>query len=168
MVSFRDISLLRLRMLLVLFATAFSINAFVPVGHMLAPSGSHLINVVPCPSTNPLVRAFAQIEDAAEVVDHAAMDHGDMVHAMPKGGVDHAAMGHHVPSPDDEAPPTSVQSGNVCAFSSLAFAATLPEKPVLLLIKSGKGPELAPPLPALTLSPARYLRPPLRGPPARA
>ena len=165
MVTFRDISLLRLRMLLVLIASAFTINAVVPTGHMLAPSSSYLIEVVPCPSTNPLVRAFAQIEDASEVVDHAAMGHGDMAHAMPTGGVDHAAMGHKAPSPDEDAP-ARTQASKDCAFSSLSFAATVPDKPADFLTATDPAEALATLLSTLAIARVRYLRPPLRAPPS--
>lgn len=149
------------------FALALSVlgfNAIIPAGHMLAPSAVHFVSVVPCPSTNALARAFAAEADradgmAATQIDHAAMGHG---------GMDHAAMGHH-PSPANDADgdaPGASQPKVDCAFSSLAFAATLPVKPGIehSALVASRSADL--PLPILALVRSRYLRPPLRAPPA--
>jgi hypothetical protein len=151
---------------LALALSVIGLKAIVPAGHMVAPTTGYFISIVPCPSTNALARAFAAKADRAETMHQAHVDHAAMGH----GAVDHAALGHQ-PSTSDDAQgdnPSASQPQVDCAFSSLAFAATLPDKPGLEHSAAVAGQASTPPLPALVLVRSRYLRPPLRAPPLHA
>jgi len=148
----RRILALRPDIFLALLLAALGMNAIVPAGHMVAPSTTHFVTIDPCPETNALHRALA----SAPIHRSVGPD-----------GVDHAAMGHHTPAPDDEQPASTASKAD-CAFSALAFAGTLPEKPALLAIALDRIAADARPLPILVLAPVRHLRPPLRAPPPKA
>ena len=145
----RRTSAMRPGIFLALLLAALGMNAIVPAGHMVAPSTTHFVTIDPCPETNALYRALA----SAKIHEPAAPT-----------ALDHAAMGHHTPPLDDEQPASTASKAD-CAFSALAFAGMLPEKPVeFASAPGGIGPD-ARPLPTLALAPVRHLRPPLRAPP---
>lgn len=149
MTRLRNPSLLKGRLLLALVSVALGMNAFIPAGYMVAPSSSHFLAVTLCPETNPLARAAM----AAEGPSHSA-----------DAGSHHAAMGHHGPTSDDNAP-ASGRANVDCAFSALAFAGNLPEQTGPDVISLERARVLSAPLKSLKVSPGRHLRPPLRGPP---
>ena len=142
----------RSQLLLLLALSVLGFTALVPTGHMLAPTGSGYLAITPCPETNALYRA---------VLAHADRN------VQSDGGIDHAAMGHIAGGADDaeQAPPSGVSSGKDCAFSGLASGATLPDLPSfsgqMVIDEDVTATELR----ALAAKAARYLRPPLRGPP---
>lgn len=142
----------RSQLLLLLALSVLGFTALVPTGHMLAPTGTGYLAITPCPETNALYRA---------VLAHADRN------AQSDGGIDHAAMGHTGGGADDpdQAPPTGVSSGKDCAFSGLAAGATLPDLPELGAQMAIDDDVTTPELRALAARAARYLRPPLRGPP---
>lgn len=139
------------RLLLTLAMMALGMNAFIPAGYMVAPSSSHLFAVTMCPQTNPLARAVAHTEGSAQTGDMASV---------------HAAMGHHVSSPDDETPAAG-RADVDCAFSALAAAGDIPEQPQFIFSLIEASLASAIPLPALLITRESKLRPPLRGPPSR-
>lgn len=134
---------------LLAFALAvLGLNAIIPTGYMIVPSATHVLAIVPCPSTNELARIVPAT-------------------AEPHAAVDHMAMGHHEAGTTEagESPPASAQPDLDCAFSALSLAAMLPDRVAL----HGSGFAVDPPdaalLPTLLVEPLRYLRPPLRAPP---
>lgn len=149
MTRLRNPSLSKGRLLLALALVALGMNAFIPAGYMVAPSSSHVFAVTLCPETNPLARAVMAAEGHSQTGD---------------AGSRHAAMGHHAPTSEDDAP-TAGRADVDCAFSALAFAGNVPEQPGSDAIALDRARILSAPLKILTVSPGRHLRPPLRGPP---
>lgn len=131
---------------LLLLLAVLGMQAFVPAGHMVAPSGAHGIAITLCPTTHPLARAIA----------HRASD------AAMKA---HAAMGHMPASPEDDATPATTRGDTNCAFSALASAALEADRPILDLPGRDAAPAESPALPELGVTDADRLRPPLRAPP---
>jgi hypothetical protein len=82
-------------------------------------------------------------------------------------GIDHAAMGHVVEGSDDDSDKGSglASPSKDCAFSALASGATLPDAVGFDSLAAVESDLTAPELQAFATRPARYLRPPLRGPP---
>ena len=135
--------------LLVLILSALGMNALIPAGYMLAPTADGFVAVTACQTTNVLARSLAERD------------------ALGADGIDHAAMGHVVSGADGDKEEGSGLSSpsKDCAFSALASGATLPD-PVDFDWLAALGGSLEPPgLQAISTEPARYLRPPLRGPP---
>lgn len=164
----RTLSPAHCRALLAFVLAAMWMQALVPAGLMVAPTGAHGAQIILCPQTHPLARALAARSkapaDAEMAALHAAMGHGPMDH----GAMDHGAMGHAPAAPDDPAPaPSAAPSPSPCAFAGAgALAALLPERsdvPAALL-----APPTLPPtaLQPLLLAATPRLRPPLRAPPA--
>lgn len=149
MTRLRYPSMLKGRLLLTLALMALGMNAFIPAGYMIAPSSSHGFAVTLCPQTNPLARAIMDSQGHEQAGDT---------------GVDHAAMGHHSPAPDDDTP-TAGRANIDCAFSALASAGDVPEHPEIAPFPLQPLLQPAALLPALAIVPDRNLRPPLRGPP---
>ena len=150
---------------LALVLAVLGMTALVPAGHMVAPSAGHLISVVPCPKTNALARAFAaESSIAAGDESSGAAESSGILH-----GVDHVAMGHIPPQGDDAegGVPTASQRHVDCAFSSLAFAASLPEELGFEQIEVEASKTAERPFPVLILARGCYLRPPMRAPPLR-
>ncbi len=145
----RKLSTMRGPLMLALIMSALGMNALIPTGYMLAPSGDGSIAVTACPTTNALARSLAERD------------------ALADDGIDHAAMGHVVAGSDDDGDKGSglASPSKDCAFSALASGATLPDA-VGFDWRAAVGSDLATPeLKAFPTQPARYLRPPLRAPP---
>lgn len=152
----RNLIRLRGHVLLAMVIAALGMNALVPAGYMIAPSGSHGIAVTLCPKSNPLAQ-LAQAGGASDpAAHHAGMDHAS---------VDHAAMGHGSADDPDEAPAAG-QPKFDCAFSALAGAATLPEALALETIAVAYTRALFAKPSAPDIAPRPFVQPPLRGPPA--
>jgi len=147
------------RHLLTFVLAALAVQAFVPTGLMIAPAAGGGAQIILCPQTHPLARAAAAKATAEMVAMHAAMGHGT---------VDHAAMGHGPASPDDSAPASSAPSGGqTCAFAGAgALALLLPDLTADFFTLTAPIAQAAVPLKIVRLAWLRYLRPPLRAPPA--
>lgn len=148
MKSLRRIVIAHRRALLAFVLAAVGMQALVPAGLMVAPSPGHFAQIILCPQTHPLARAYAATAPAGAAAMHAAMGHG--------------------PTSDDsfDPAPSAAASSQTCAFAGLALAALPPDRgdlPVLLPAEQA-APHHA--LRRLHLAAAAYLRPPLRAPPA--
>lgn len=150
------------RALLAFVLAALAMQGIVPAGLMVVPASGHGAQIILCPQTHPLARAFAAQPDASADAEmaalHAAMGHGD---------IDHVAMDDSS-APDDPAPASSAAPvAQSCAFSGAgALAAMLPERseaPSSLDTASDLATSV---LAELRLSHPPRLRPPLRAPPA--
>lgn len=142
------------RLLLALVLAALGMNALVPAGYMIAPSAAHGFAVVVCPNSNPLAQYAAASTDAEAQVDHAAMGH----HVA---GADHGEPGDNGLEGSSAASPKAD-----CAFSAIASAATLPEKPALESIAIVRTRALLAKLQVPDVARRPYIQPPLRGPPS--
>lgn len=168
----RYLSLAHSRALLAFVVAALAMQAIVPAGLMVVPTGAHGARIILCPQTHPLARALnAQSgahADAELAALHAAMGHGDMGHAtMDDAAIDHAAMGHSGALHDPAPAPSAAPASQSCAFAGAgALAAMLPERseaPSAL----AAAPDLRPAvLVDFRLAHPPRLRPPLRAPPA--
>lgn len=136
------------RRFLALILLALSVSAFVPAGHMIAPSADHVIAVTPCPATNELARALQ-----ADTDHHAGMSHAEMGHTQ---------------SDADDTVPAAAQADTDCAFSALTLAATFPGHSDIENSIAGRGGATGEPPDDLRIAQRDYLRPPLRAPPVRA
>lgn len=165
----RYLSLAHSRALLAFVVAALAMQAIVPAGLMVVPTGAHGARIILCPQTHPLARALnaqsgAHAHAHAELAAlHAAMGHGDMGHAA----MDHAAMGHSGALHDPAPAPSAAPASQSCAFAGAgALAAMLPERseaPSAL----AAAPDLRPAvLVDFRLAHPPRLRPPLRAPPA--
>lgn len=145
----RKLSTMRGPLMLALILSALGMNALIPTGYMLAPSADGSIAVTACPTTNALARSLAERD------------------ALADDGIDHAAMGHVVEGSDDDSDKGSglASPSKDCAFSALASGATLPDAVGFDWLAAVESDLTAPELQAFATRPARYLRPPLRGPP---
>lgn len=159
--------------LLAFVLAALGMNALVPAGTMIMPTGGYGAAIILCPETHPLARALGTAKAPDKAALHDAMGHGDPhardLAAMDHHGMDHAAMGHAAEPQGDPAqlPDPMGQSAPAqsCAFAGLGLAA-LPIADNVVI------PEFSVPLPEplahfarLQLVAPAYLRPPLRAPP---
>jgi hypothetical protein len=167
----RHLALLNARVLLAFAVAALAMQALVPAGLMVAPAQDHFASVILCPETHPLARAAAEREQTPPSALLAAIDHGAHAdhqhhdHHASASSIDHAAMGHGVPSDDGDTPASAASNSGPCAFSGLSLAGLLTER-------SYVPSAIPPPLPEQFALPQRFelvapahLRPPLRGPP---
>ena len=153
MQQLRNMIRFRGKILLAMVVAALGMNALMPAGYMIAPSAAHGFAVTLCPKSNPLAQYAAAPTDSDAEIDHAAMGH-DVADAAQD---DMGEGGHHG---------SSASSPKAdCAFSAIAAAATLPEKPALEAIAIVRTRALLakPQVPDVARRP--YLQPPLRGPP---
>lgn len=161
------------RTLLAFVLAALGMNALVPAGTMITPTGGHGAAIILCPETHPLARALGTAKAPDKAALHAAMGHGDPhardPAAMDHRAMDHAAMGHAAKPQDDpdQLPDPMGQSAPAqsCAFAGFGLAA-------LPIADNVVFPEFSAPLPEplahfarLQLVAPAYLRPPLRAPP---
>lgn len=172
----RYLSLAHSRALLAFVVAALAMQAIVPAGLMVVPTGAHGARIVLCPQTHPLARALnaqsgahAHAHAHAELTAlHAAMGHGDMGHAaMDDAAMDHAAMGHSG-APHDPAPaPSAAPASQSCAFAGAGALAAMPPERSEVPSALAAAPDLRPAvLVDFRLAHPPRLRPPLRAPPA--
>jgi hypothetical protein len=168
MIALRYLIAARRRALLAFVLAALGMNALVPAGTMIAPTGEQGASIILCPQTHPLARALRASADPDMAALHAAMGHGEHMAA----DMDHAAMGHTMPPADDDDAPDPAPSsgtaapGQACAFAGLALAALLAEQSLAPSILPPPLPEPLALLARLQLVAPAHLRPPLRAPPA--